>query len=120
MGKRPEFDQSEPTDSCFVTFWFRKSGEVWRIDVRDVQIEGNAVKKAVDSTITLYAASPEEAAQMIHQCHEEALRHAQGICDNPKCTDSSHDHSGVSCTDTNCTNSTHHHNDEHHDNKHHH
>ena len=64
--------------------------------------------------------SPEEAAQMIHQCHEEALRHAQGICDNPKCTDSSHDHSGVSCTDTNCTNSTHHHNDEHHDNKHHH
>ena len=41
-------------------------------------------------------------------------------CNDPKCTNSAHDHSGVNCTDKNCTNSTHHHNDDHHDNKHHH
>lgn len=42
------------------------------------------------------------------------------VCNDPACTDESHDHSGINCTDKNCTNSTHHHSDEHHDDKHHH
>ena len=45
---------------------------------------------------------------------------AEQKCDDPTCTDSTHDHSGIICTDTNCTNSIHHHNDEHHDDDHHH
>ena len=94
-------------------------------DLRQVQLEYTSVdslggKTHVKTTVLPYAAAPEEAAQMIRQCHEEALRHAQGICDDPKCTDASHDHSGVNCTDANCTNSTHHHNGEHHEDKHHH
>ena len=44
---------------------------------------------------------------------------ARYVCNDPACTDSTHDHSGVSCTDDNCTNATHHH-DEHHDDDHHH
>lgn len=41
------------------------------------------------------------------------------VCNDPKCADSAHDHSGINCTDANCTNTTHHH-EEHHDDKHHH
>lgn len=119
LGEEPDFNQSAPMESCFVTFWFSRSGGVWQIDVRNIQIDTSGVKIAVDSTISLYAASPEEAGQMIHQCHNEALLHAQGICDNPKCTDSTHDHSGVSCTDVNCTNATHHHSNHHSDDHHH-
>ena len=45
---------------------------------------------------------------------------AEQKCDDPTCTDSTHDHSGIVCTDESCTNSTHHHNNDHHDDKHHH
>ena len=45
---------------------------------------------------------------------------AEQKCDDPTCTDSTHDHSGIICTDESCTNSTHHHNNDHHDDKHHH
>ncbi len=103
-----------------VTLWLRPSGELWQVRLEYTETGHTGDKTHVCSTISLNAASPEEAGQMIHQCHNEALLHAQGICDNPKCTDASHDHSGVNCTDDDCTNATHHHSENHHNDKHHH
>lgn len=67
----------------------------------------------------LYAFAPGEAEKMICQGHEKALLHVHGICNDPACTDSTHDHSGVNCTDKNCTNATHHHSNHHSDDHHH-
>lgn len=106
-------------ENYIVTLWLRPSGELWQVRLEYTETSHTGDKTNVCSTISLNAASPEEAEQMIHQCHNEALLHAQGICDNPKCTDSTHDHSGVSCTDTNCTNATHHHSNHHNDDHHH-
>ena len=102
-----------------VTLWLRPSGELWQVRLEYTETGHTGDKTHVCSTISLNAASPEEAGQMIHQCHNEALLHAQGICDNPKCTDASHDHSGVNCTDDDCTNATHHHTNHHNDDHHH-
>ena len=44
---------------------------------------------------------------------------AHPVCDDPNCTDTNHDHSGIVCTDDNCTNTTHHHSEHHNDDHHH-
>ena len=106
-------------ENYIVTLWLRPSGELWQVRLEYTETGHTGDKTHVCSTISLNAASPEEAAQMIHQCHNEALLHAQGICDNPKCTDSTHDHSGITCTDSNCSNATHHHSNHHSDDHHH-
>lgn len=119
QGSPIPVQELEKVEEYYVTFWFKPAGELWSIQLAYTDTEYAGEKTKVDCTISLYAAAPEEAERMIHQCHQEALRHAQGICDNPKCTDSSHDHSGVNCTDDSCTNATHHHSNHHTDDHHH-
>ena len=110
----------EQAEDYLLTLWLRPSGELWQVRLEYTSTERMGEKTHICTTIGLNAAAPEEAQRMVAQCHSEAMLHIHGICNDPKCTDSAHDHSGINCTDKNCTNSTHHHNDEHHDDKHHH
>ena len=79
--------------------------------------EQNGTRVMSDLTIenTLASNIHNKLATIVSQCPN-----ACKVCNDPSCTDESHDHSGINCTDKNCTNSTHHHSDEHHDDKHHH
>jgi hypothetical protein len=79
--------------------------------------EQNGTRAISDLTIenTLASNIHNKLETIVFQCPN-----ACKVCNDPSCTDESHDHSGINCTDKNCTNSTHHHNDEHHDDKHHH
>ena len=79
--------------------------------------EQNGTRAISDLTIenTLASNIHNKLEIIVSQCPN-----ACKVCNDPSCTDESHDHSGINCTDKNCTNSTHHHSDEHHDDKHHH
>ena len=79
--------------------------------------EQNGTRAISDLTIenTLASNIHNKLETIVSQCPN-----ACKVCNDPACTDESHDHSGINCTDKNCTNSTHHHSDEHHDDKHHH
>lgn len=96
-----------------ILFFFDKSGNLTR-----------AIMSAVLDSITVIDDLKIETTlgSNIHSKIEEFAAQrpdARYVCNDPACTDSTHDHSGVSCTDDNCTNTTHHH-DEHHDDDHHH
>ena len=103
---------------------YRVTFELWdgvlhsmKIEYSETDSQGYTtdVRKHYD----LYLFAPGEAEKVIQQRYSEALLHIHGICNDPACTDSTHDHSGVNCTDDNCTNATHH-QDEHHNDDHHH
>ena len=76
-------------------------------------------KTEVQKHYDLYAFAPTDAVLQISQCYNEALLHVHGICNDPECTDTTHDHYGIACTVEHCTNPAHGHGDEHHSDEHH-
>ena len=109
----------EKVEEHYVSCWLRPSGEMWQMELNYTTVDSKGLKTYVCTTIEHNAAAPEEAEKAIQQRYSEALLHVHGICNDPACTDSTHDHSGVSCTDKNCTNATHHHSNHHSDDHHH-
>ena len=116
----PYPDVATADNEYLVILYLTPSGDLSQVKLEYTSVGSDGGKTRVKTTLFPYAAAPEEAQRMIAQCHSEAMLHIHGICNDPTCTDSAHDHSGINCTDKNCTNSTHHHSDEHHDDKHHH
>jgi len=83
-----------------VTFEFHV-GVLDFIQIEYSQTDGLSNTIHVQKCFSLYAFAPGTAQSMIRQCHNEALLHVHGICNDPDCTDTSHNH------------------DEHHDDNHH-
>jgi beta-lactamase regulating signal transducer with metallopeptidase domain len=93
-----------------LTFHLDKGGKLLRIQM--LYLYGT---DQVESIMVLRDLSRQEILSCIEEHYQEALRHQQGICDNPICINEAHDHYGISCTVENCSNPTHHqHNHDHH------
>ena len=97
-----------------ILFFFDKAGNMTRAIMSAVR-ENIKVIDDLKIEITSGSSIHSKLEKFASQCPDVCK-----VCNDPSCTDESHDHSGINCTDKNCTNSTHHHSDEHHDDKHHH
>ena len=97
-----------------ILFFFDKAGNMTRAIMSAVR-ENIKVIDDLKIEITSGSSIHSKLEKFASQCPDVCK-----VCNDPACTDESHDHSGINCTDKNCTNSTHHHSDEHHDDKHHH
>ena len=101
-----------------VTLWLWPNGDLQKIQLDSV-FNLSGIQLGVNTVITLYAGAPVDAKNMISQCYDEALLHVHGICNDPDCTDTTHDHYGIACTVEHCTNPAHGHGDGHHSDEHH-
>lgn len=99
-------------DEYQVTFLFRGDA-VHFVEIGYSQTDSWGDITDVEKRYDLYLMAPGDAEKMIQQRYSEALLHVHGICNDPGCTDSGHDHSGITCTDEHCTNATHHHDHNH-------
>ena len=88
--------------------------------IDDMKIE-TTLASNIHSKMEQFAAQRPYADQKCDDptCTNSNHDHTGIHCTDAKCTNHTHDHSGVNCTDADCTNSTHHH-DEHHEDNHHH
>ena len=104
----PEFDGYENVTAYTVGFFFDQSGNLHTAimggldgvvhmmsDLRIQTTQDNNIREKLDMI------AAERFAELIH-------------CDDPDCTDTTHDHYGIACTVEHCTNPAHGHGDDHH------
>ena len=92
VADSPLSTQDKAVEEYLLILWLRPNGELWQLRMEYTEIENTGGKNRMQTTISPNAAAPEEAEQMIHQCHSEALLHIYGSCNDPDCTNPAHHH----------------------------
>jgi len=115
VQESPHPEHSDQIAEYQVTFRFRNDVlHIIELTYQRADSQGGGTRR-----YDLYAFAPVDGVVKISQCYEEALLQVHGICNDPECTNTDHDHYGIACTVEHCTNPAHGHGDQHHSDDHH-